>query len=153
VRSLVAPLLVAAAVLAGCTSATTSNTPAPASAAAAPAGGGDYCAAARENLEASAVLAGSSGTGFTPEAIAKIRSSNEAVVAAAPAEIRAGVEASAKVSTALLDAIERNGGDVTKAVADPAFVAASQAVGKIDSKVVDYAQDVCGLDIGAATGG
>ncbi len=53
----------------------------------------------------------------------------------------------------MLDALERNGGDVTKAIADPAFVAASKAAGPVDPKVIDYAQNVCGLDIGAATGG
>ena len=141
-RSLVAPLILLAVVLSGCAGGT-----------AAPAAPADYCAAARANLEASAVLGGSAGTGFTPEAIARIRSTNDAVVASAPAEIRDGVEASAKVSTALLDALERNGGDVTKAISDPAFTAASQAAGTIDPKVVEYAQNVCGLDIGAATGG
>jgi hypothetical protein len=138
VRSLVAPLLVLAVVLSGC---------------AAPATPGDYCAAAQANLEASAVLAGSGGTGFTPDVIEKIRSTDDAVVAAAPPEIKDVVEASANVSSALLDALERNGGDVTRAIADPAFVAASQAAGPIDPKVIDYAQNVCGLDIGAATGG
>lgn len=137
-RSLVAPLMLLAVVLSGC---------------AAPATSGDYCAAAQANLEASAVLAGSAGTGFTPDVIEKIRSTNDAVVAAAPPEIRDGVEASAKISSALLDAVERNGGDVTKAIVDPAFVAASQAAGPVDPKVIDYAQNVCGLDIGAATGG
>ena len=135
--------------LSACGGTTTPVAPTPAPAAAT---GGDYCAAARENLEASAVLAGSAGKGFTPAVIARIRRSNDAVVAAAPPEIRAGVEASARVSAALLDALERTGGDVTTAVSDPAFVAASQAAGKIDPKVVDYAQNVCGLDIGAATG-
>jgi hypothetical protein len=146
VRSLAAPLLISAVVLAACGTSTTS--------AAAPAAtGGDYCAAAQANLEASAVLAGSAGTGFTPDVIEKIRSTNDAVVAAAPPEIRDGVEASARISSELLDALERSGGDVTKAIADPAFVAASQAAGPIDPKVIDYAQNVCGLDIGAATGG
>jgi ABC-type transport system substrate-binding protein len=142
VRSLVAALLVLAVALSACGGAPTT-----------PAAPADYCAAARANLEASAVLAGSSGTGFTPEAIARIRSTNDAVVAAAPAEIKDAVAASATVSTALLDALERNGGDVTKAISDPAFNAASQAAGSIDPKVVEYAQNVCGLDIGAATGG
>jgi hypothetical protein len=139
VRSLIAPLLLLAVVLTGCASA-------------APATPGDYCAAAQANLEASAVLAGSAGTGFTPDVIEKIRSTNDAVVAAAPPEIRDGVEASAQISSALLDALERSDGDVTKAIADPAFVAASQAAGPVDPKVIDYAQNVCGLDIGAATG-
>ena len=145
-RSLAAPLLISAVVLAAC-GTTATSTAAPA------ATGGDYCAAAQANLEASAVLAGSTGTGFTPDVIEKIRSTNDAVVAAAPAEIREGVEASATISSALLDALERNGGDVTKAIADPGFIAASQAAGPIDPKVIDYAQNVCGLDIGAATGG
>ncbi len=73
-RSLVAPLLLLAAVLRACAGAPT-----------APATPGDYCAAAQANLEASAVLAGSGGTGFTPDVIEKIRSTNDAVVAAAPA--------------------------------------------------------------------
>ncbi len=138
-RSLVAPRLLLAVVLSGCASA-------------APAKPADYCAAAQANLEASAVLAGSGGSGFTPDVIEKIRSTNDAVVAAAPVEIRDGVEASAKISSALLDALERNGGDVTRAIADPVFVAASQAAGPVDPKVIDYAQNVCGLDIGAVTG-
>ncbi len=148
-RSLAAALLLSALALTACGSGAPAAAPATAPAAT----GGDYCAAAKANLEASALLAGSTGTGFTPEVIARIRSTNDAVVAAAPPEIRDAVVASAKVSTALLDALERDGGDVTRAVADPAFVAASKAAGPIDPRVVDYAQTVCGLDIGATTGG
>ena len=112
--------------------------------------GGSFCDAARADITSATGLASTLTPGSTKidiKALAeKARPLNDALVAAAPPEIRADVEKLAAATAARLDALERTDGDVLAIAKDPAFLAAVQDGLASGRRLDSYLKTHCGFD-------